>query len=114
MPTLVYFLTFCSIARLIPKRPFKLYRYSVYVYIEVFNGYPQVYLLAHDIQTLLAELETDFLTIFLEGYYDHSLKSELMQSRKSDKKLAKVHIIMCDKVTVYHNIWWRKIMTDFT
>ena len=52
--------------------------------------YPQVYLLAHDIQTLLAELETDFLTIFLEGHYDHSLMRELMQSRRSDKKLAKV------------------------
>lgn len=50
----------------------------------------QVYLLAHDIQTLLTELDTDFITIFLDGHYDHSSKGELMLSRKSDKKLTKV------------------------
>ena len=50
----------------------------------------QVYLLAHDIQTLLAELETDYLTIFLDGHYDHAWKSELIQLRRSDKNLTKV------------------------
>ena len=50
----------------------------------------QVYLLADDIQTLLVELETDFLTIFVDGNYNHSLKGELLPSRKSDKKLTKV------------------------
>ena len=50
----------------------------------------QIFLLADDIQTLLAELETDFLTIFVDGNYNHSLKGELLPSRKSDKKLTKV------------------------
>ena len=59
--------------------------------------FSQIYLLADDIQTLLAELETDFLTIFVDGHYNHSLKDELMPSKRNDKKLIKVleaHVVL--------------------
>lgn len=59
------------------------------IVIDKMDSNEMVYLLAHDIQTLLTELDTDFITIFLDGHYDHSSKGELMLSRKSDKKLTK-------------------------